>query len=138
MPLPPPPEASIAQNRPETAIVREINHVRRTHGLRALRIDRRLTRVAVRHSRMMLRLDALTHAPTLRARMSGAARKRYSETLAWVPRGGGPRTVVTMWMNSAPHRAVVLDGNLRRIGVGRVLGAMRGSGGWAITADFTS
>ena len=138
MPLPPPPDATMAQNRVETAIVREINHERRTHGLRALRVDRRLSRVADRHSRTMLRLDALTHAPALRARMSGAARRRYSETLAWVPGTGGAVGVVAMWMRSSPHRAVVLDGTLRRIGVGRVPGVMAGSGGWAVTAEFSS
>jgi hypothetical protein len=41
-------------------------------------------------------------------------------------------------MRSAPHRAVLMNGKLRRVGVGRVLGAMGAQRGNAITADFSS
>jgi len=41
-------------------------------------------------------------------------------------------------MNSAPHRHVLMNGRLRRVGVGRVYGAMGGQHGNAITADFSS
>ena len=39
------------------------------------------------------------------------------ETLVLLPnRNGGAATVVDIWMNSAAHRAIVLDPRLRRMG----------------------
>jgi uncharacterized protein YkwD len=141
MPFPPPPPVAVAaQSGAEIAIVRQLNRVRRQHGLRALRVNRRLGRVARRHSSAMLRLNLLTHAPTLPARLSGPRRSRYGETLAWMPDGSGPAAtrIVRLWLNSPGHRAVVLDGSLRRVGVGRVLGTMGPQRGYAVTADFSS
>ena len=146
MPVPaPPPTATAAMNRAETAIVREINRKRRSHGLRGVRISGRLANVARQHSKDMLAHDALTHSSfdgsSFSARLSHAGKhRRYGETLAWAPRGSraGARVIVRMWLRSAMHRAVLLDGSLRRIGVGRVYGSMGRQAGNAITADFSS
>jgi uncharacterized protein YkwD len=144
-PPPPPPTAYAARADVERAIVRQINRVRRSHGLRRVKLSVRLRRVARRHSRDMLRRDQLTHSASsgasVTARLSSAGkRRRYGEVLAWTPRGSGlgARRVVRMWMNSPTHRDVLLDGRLRRVGVGRVGGAMGRARGFAITADFTS
>jgi uncharacterized protein YkwD len=141
-----PPVAHVAkaQTRAENAVVAQINRVRRTHGLRAVHIDVRLARVARGHSRSMLRRDVLSHNSyngasfATRLRRVGP-RHRYGETLAWAPgRSGRAGLIVQMWMNSAPHRAVLMDGSLRRVGVGRWHGAMGAQRGVAITADFSS
>ena len=67
------------------------------------------------------------------------ARSRFGETLAWAPgRTGRAGTIVGLWMNSAPHRAVLMDGSLRRVGVGRWFGSMGAQRGVAVTADFSS
>jgi uncharacterized protein YkwD len=143
----PPPEpvvAVTAKNRAEAAIVRQVNRVRREHGLHRVRSSPRLARVARRHSRDMLRLDQLTHSSSdgrsFTARLSATGHRRHvGEVLAWAPRGtrSPARTIVRMWLNSPTHRAVILDDGLRRIGVGRMYGAMGPAGrGHAITADF--
>ena len=144
-PPPPPPTATAAKVSAERAIVRRINRVRRAHGLGRVKLSVRLTRVARRHSRDMLRRDSLTHSASsgasLSARLSRAGHRRaYGEVLAWTPRGSrvGPRRIVRMWMNSPSHRAVLLTGSLRRIGVGHVAGAMGRQHGHAVTADFSS
>jgi uncharacterized protein YkwD len=145
MPFVPPPEALAAQTRAETAIVREVNRVRRAHGLRAVRISGRLATLAENHSAAMLRHDALTHSSfdgsSFTARLSRAGRhRRYGETLAWAPSGSGAgaRKIVALWMASPPHRHVLMNGALRQVGVGRVFGALGSQRGHAITADFTS
>jgi len=144
MPVPPPPEATIAQTRAETAIVREINRMRRAHHLRGVRISTRLARVARHHSAAMLAQDVLTHSSfngtSFSMRLANAGRhRRYGETLAWLPRGAGSaRTLVRLWMGSSIHRRVLLDGSLRHVGVGRVYGAMGRQAGHAVTADFSS
>ena len=66
-------------------------------------------------------------------------RRRYAETLAWLPSGTArARLLVRLWMHSAPHRAVLMDGRLHRVGIGRVFGAMGTQRGHAVTADFSS
>jgi uncharacterized protein YkwD len=141
----PPVPATIAQTAAETAIVREINRLRRAHGLRSVRASRALERVARRHSRAMLAHDALSHSSfdgssfTARLRAAGPHR-RYGETLAWAPKGSGTtaRVLIRLWMGSPAHRAVLMDGALRRVGIGRSYGAMGAQRGTAITADFSS
>jgi uncharacterized protein YkwD len=142
---PPPVYAFAAQTKAETAIVREINRVRRAHHLHTVRLTRPLARVARRHSTEMLQHDVLSHSSfdgsTFSSRLQRAGKHRqYGETLAWAPAGSGAsgKIVVRLWMNSAHHRAVLLNGALRRVGVGRVFGAMDKQSGNAITADFSS
>jgi uncharacterized protein YkwD len=43
-----------------------------------------------------------------------------------------------MWMNSAPHRASLLDGRFRRIGVGRRIGMLGSTNSIVFTADLAS
>jgi uncharacterized protein YkwD len=147
MPLPPPPPliATAAKASPEAAIVREINRVRRSHHLHSVKLTKPLARVARNHSSEMLRHDLLSHSSftgaTFTSRLARAGKRRqYGETLAWAPRGSGAsgKLVVSLWMNSAPHRAVLMNGALRRVGVGRVYGAMGTQPGYGITADFSS
>jgi uncharacterized protein YkwD len=144
-PPPPPVPAAASRVSVERAIARRVNAIRRSHGLRRISFSVRLRKVARRHSRDMLRLDSLTHyasdGTSLSARLSRAGRRRhYAEVIAWTPRGGpvDARTVVRLWMRSPSHRAVLLNGSLRRIGVGRVSGSMGAQRGFAVTADFSS
>ena len=44
-----------------------------------------------------------------------------------------PQTIVDMWLNSPPHRKIMLSSAFQRIGVGR-----RGSSECYVTADFAS
>jgi uncharacterized protein YkwD len=145
VPLPPPAHATAAKVSAETAIVREINRVRRSHHLHAVKLTKPLTRVARTHSNEMLQHDVLSHSSfngsTFSSRLRRAGKHRqYGETLAWAPNGSGAsgKMVVSLWMNSAPHRAVLLNGALRRVGIGRIYGSMGTQAGNAITADFSS
>lgn len=146
-PVPAPPPMAVAaqaQTRAEHAIVHQINRFRRRHGLRAVHVDGALARVARAHSMAMMRHGVLTHDSfdgssfATRLRRTGP-RTRYGETLAFAPGSSGTAgTIVSLWIHSAEHRAVLLDGSLRRVGVGRWHGALGGQSGTAITADFTS
>jgi uncharacterized protein YkwD len=145
VPTPPPVYAFAAQAKAESAIVREINRVRRAHHLRAVRMTRPLARAARRHSVEMLEHDVLSHSSfdgsTFSSRMQRAGKRRqYGETLAWAPSGSSSsgKMVVGLWMNSPHHRAVLMNGALRRVGIGRVYGSMGEQAGNAITADFSS
>jgi len=145
MPVATPPPAYVASSTAEIAIVREINRIRRAHRLRAVKLTAPLARVARRHSSLMLKYDALSHSSfdgsSFSTRLQRAGKHRqYGETLAWAPDGAhvNARALLKLWMRSAPHRAVLMNGKLRRVGVGRVYGSLGAQRGNAITADFSS
>jgi uncharacterized protein YkwD len=145
MPVASPPPAYVASSTAEIAIVREINRIRRSHRLRAVKLTAPLARVARRHSSLMLKYDALSHSSfdgsSFSTRLQRAGKHRqYGETLAWAPDGAhvNARALLKLWMRSAPHRAVLMNGKLRRVGVGRVYGSLGAQRGNAITADFSS
>ncbi len=145
MPVAAPPPAYTASTQAEIAIVREINRIRRTHHLKAVKLVAPLAKVARRHSSLMLQHDALSHSSfdgsSFSTRLARAGRRRtYGETLAWAPDGAHvtARALLELWLASPPHRHVLLNGKLRRVGVGRVHGKLGPQGGSAITADFSS
>jgi uncharacterized protein YkwD len=143
--VPPPPPVYTAASTAEIAIVREINRVRRSHHLQTVKLTAPLTRVARRHSSLMLKYNALSHSSfdgsSFSTRLQRAGKRRsYGETLAWAPNGAGvnAKSLLRLWLGSAPHRQVLMNGKLRRVGVGRVYGALGAQRGNAITADFSS
>lgn len=133
-------------SKAEIAIVREINRVRRAHHLPTVKLVAPLAKVAKKHSTEMLQHNALSHSSfdgqSFSTRLAAGSRRRrqYGETLAWAPDGSHvtAKVLLSLWMHSAPHRAVLMNGRLRRVGVGRVRGAMGSQAGAAITADFSS
>jgi uncharacterized protein YkwD len=51
---------------------------------------------------------------------------------------GSAHRVVRMWMDSPPHRAILLSGSYRRIGIGKRVGSLGSSKACMVTADFSS
>jgi uncharacterized protein YkwD len=122
----------------ENEVLRLSNVARQDEGCSALRMDSKLRTAARRHSDDMARNGFMSHTgsggsgPAQRIRAAG-----YQITGAWaenVARGyPTPAAVMDGWMNSAGHRANILNCSLRAIGVG----AVRSTGGrvyW--TQDF--
>jgi uncharacterized protein YkwD len=137
-------EASARLNHCEWAVIRQINGIRAQHGLGHVRASRALSRAAERHTRDMLRRDFFDHpssdGSSFDSRLRGYVNARMvGETLAVLgQRHGGAATVVQMWMHSPPHRAVLLSGGFRRIGVARRWGTLGSAGRSVVTADFAS
>ena len=107
---------------------------RRAHGRRVVRGNARLHRAASRHGADMAHFDYFSHTSRSgasfldRIRRTGYLRRarRWSvgENIAW---GTGelstPRAIVAAWMRSAGHRANILNGRFREIGIGISFGA---------------
>ena len=123
----------------ERSLLREVNAVRRSNGLRLLSVDPALVRVARSYSATMLRTNAFTHgAMGARLAASGARGPAFGENLAW---GTGPygaaKFIVRSWMNSPGHRANLLRPGWNRIGLGIAKGTFQGyPGASVVTADF--
>ena len=130
----------------ERAMIRGINRQRAHYGLAALKPHKRLSRAADFHSWEML--DANYFAHTSRnggpfdERVRRYVNKRaLGETLAFLGgtcgRGSAHR-VVRMWMDSPGHRAILLSGAYRRVGLAKRVGSLGSMKACVVTADFGS
>ena len=126
-------------NQNERSLLSVVNDVRGDHGLRPLKVDPALARVARSYSVTLIRTDVFTHGAMFeRLARSGARGPAFGENLAW---GTGPyasaRHIVANWMASPAHRANLLRPGWNRIGLGAVKGNFLGyNGAMVVTADF--
>ena len=127
----------------ERKVIRIVNRIRAHHGLRRLKASRRLARAASRHTNDMLARDFLSHASSNGTGMAQRLR-RYTrahwigENIAAVSGRATARRAVRMWMQSPPHRAVLLSPSGRRIGIGKRRGRLGSSPLAVFTADLAS
>ncbi|MEX1141426.1 MAG: CAP domain-containing protein [Thermoleophilaceae bacterium] len=142
-----PPRAA-ATPRLARAAVCLINRRRVARGLRKLRLNRRLSRAARRHTRDMVRHRYFSHVSrnggdiSDRLHRSGYLGGRFSwtvgENLAWgAGRRGTPREIVRSWMRSPGHRRNMLSSRFREIGIGVVARAPIRSSARAATYTTT-
>jgi len=119
------------------SLLQTINSVRTSSHLAPLRVDVRLLRAARAHSADMMQRHYFAHGGVAgRAVAQGARGPVFGEDLAWGT-GVGARWVVSAWLASPAHRAVLLRPGFRRVGIGIAFGAFAGHGGAAVfTADF--
>lgn len=126
-------------NQTERSLLAVVNEVRTGNGLRPLRVDPVLARVARSYSVTMIKTDVFTHGAMFeRLARSGARGPAFGENLAW---GTGPyataRRIVAGWMASPGHRANLLRPGWNRIGLGAVQGNFLGyDRATVVTADF--
>jgi uncharacterized protein YkwD len=106
-----------------------LNAERHRHGLRPLRLNDRLSRAARAHSQDMARHGYFDHnsrnGSSFVARirrtgyLTGARRWKVAENIAWGTNWlASPRAIMKAWMDSPGHRANILDGSYREIGIG--------------------
>jgi uncharacterized protein YkwD len=136
-------------DRAVDATVCLINEARANHDLGSLRTKSALEHAAAAHSRDMVKRDFFSHdSPTgstpqqridRTGYLDGAHGWAVGETIAW---GSGsyatPAAIVRGWLKSPGHRAILLDGHYRDLGIGIALGAPTdgGGGGATFTGDF--
>ncbi|MFB4303051.1 CAP domain-containing protein [Actinomadura sp. NTSP31] len=116
-------------------VVTLVNAERAKHGCRALTVNSKLARAAQGHSADMHARNFFEHTnpdgkdPGDRITAAGYRWSSYGENIA---KGQStPASVMQAWMNSAGHRANILNCGYKEIGVGVVL-----SGGPFWTQDF--
>jgi uncharacterized protein YkwD len=122
------------------SMLKQVNKYRVSHGLRPLRENRRLQDAAAAHSKNMARHRMLSHTSSngmswsTRIRRHGYGGSWMGENLAvgwW-----SARETVGAWVRSSPHRANLLNGHFRALGVGVRRGTYGGHRVIYITADF--
>jgi uncharacterized protein YkwD len=99
-------------------LLRLLNQTRESHGLRPLKIDRSLSDDARVHTHKMIREDQIYDPYNLAAILSD-----YSWDDVGADVVGCAATIPRLhkaWMNHDAHRVILLNGNLRRVGIGAV------------------
>ena len=107
----------------------ELNRERDHYGLRKLKLNKKLSRAARRHAHDMARRNYFSHdtlgGGTFVDRIRGAGYLNgaqswvVGENLAWGSHSySRPSVIMRMWMHSAGHRANILNGSFKEIGIG--------------------
>jgi uncharacterized protein YkwD len=124
----------------------EINAIRVANGLPPIRTTKTLRLAAARHSRDMVRRHYFAHVSpsgqTVTDRVKkagylhGADSHHLGENIGWGSGSlGTPAAIVQAWMNSPPHREIILTRDFRDVGVGIAAGAPQGGDGRTYTLD---
>jgi hypothetical protein len=114
---------ALAQESPEQQVMDLANADRAQQGLAPLKWDPALAQAAAEHAQLMAQQPALSHQysgePDLVARAGGAGAhfRSIAENVALAP---SPQALEKEWMNSAPHRANLLNPAMNVMGVGLV------------------
>jgi uncharacterized protein YkwD len=119
-----------------SALLCLVNRKRADNGLKALKLDRKLQRAAGHHARDMVKHDYFAHqrdgGPDLTARLDrvGWNGRAWGENIAYgCGSSSTPKATLRNWMNSPPHRDILLSGTYRRGGLGVGAEAPCGSDG---------
>ena len=140
----------VALDRAERAAIAGINRERADRGLRGVRVDQRLSRAADAHSQDMLARRYFGHdnlgggswTARVRRYLRAGAIGEVIGQLRQAGRARGPRAeaalLVRMWMNSPPHRAVLLSPRLGRLGAARRVARAGDLSLTVYTVDFAS
>jgi uncharacterized protein YkwD len=144
--------AVAAQDRLEPPLLVELNRVRRAHGVGPLRVSSSLSRAAHLHAATMGARGFFGHDSADGTSFDRRIAQFYparpartwivGENLLWAT-DVSAREAVRMWMRSPAHRANVLSGRFREIGLGAVRargarGDFRGYDVTILVTDFGS
>jgi len=129
----------------------DVNRLRRSHGLGALRLSPKLNAAAAQHSREMARVGYFSHDSANGSafwrrvqRYYPSSGRRYwsvGENLLWASPDVDAAGALKMWLASPEHRANLLKGDWREIGLSAVHvpsapGVYHGLQVTIVTADF--
>ena len=136
----------------EAAVVRELNRVRAARGLSQLRAAPSLRVAARGHSQAMLSHDFFSHTSADGTAFSERIRRHYSNSgyvrwsvgealMATPSRSLDAEAIVAAWLESPPHRTIVLSPAWRDAGIGVLYtpsapATFGGEDAIVVTADF--
>ena len=140
----------ISSGQARKAVVCLINEKRAQSGLGPLERNRQLQRAAQRHSNRMKQSGCFSHQCPGEGSLDARLRSTgylggslgswsYSENVGWgKKRRATPAKIVEAWMHSPPHRANILSGTFKHLGIGIAKGTpqKQNAKGAMYTVDF--
>jgi uncharacterized protein YkwD len=144
------PSVTFAGSLTSGNLLRDVNALRASHGLRPLRLNAELSAAATQHSREMAADGYFAHdslnGQSFWRRIESWYRPRHrffsvGENLLWSSPDVTARRAIGMWMASPEHRANLLHAAWREVGfsavhVASAPGAFGGLEVTILTADF--
>lgn len=115
--------------RYRTRMLQLVNDTRDRNDRRLLRVDRKLSRYAIRHSQEMADAGYLFHTPDLANKLDGRNWSIGGENVGYA---SSLRAVMGLFMDSAPHRRNVL----RRGYDHAAVGVVKAGGSFWVTTIF--
>jgi uncharacterized protein YkwD len=121
-----------------------LNQIRQQHGLTSFTASSQLRNAARGHSDDMIERGYFDHNSPNEAWDARISRYLKSsligEDIAWGQGSyGTPEGIVSQWMHSPTHRAIILTAGFHRIGLGLTTGTVSGAEGAVMaTADFAA
>ena len=109
--------ASRGADELRTRMLALVNRSRHLRGLPALRINERLSREALAHSRKMSRDGSISHTPNLVAVIGDVGGTVFGEDVA---KGRSLRGIRDARLRRSETRRILLDGRFHRVGLGVV------------------
>ena len=144
-------QARVAISPLEADVLKEINDFRVAHHLRPLRVSGRLAVAARHHSSEMAARGYFSHTSANGSSfdrriarfypLHGARYWSVGENLLWSSPSVDAPGALQMWLNSPPHRDILMTARWREVGlsaihVGSAPGAYGGREVTIVTADF--
>jgi len=116
--------ATAAATSPQMLMLEKVNSFRAAHGVKKVHLSRSLEDSASRYSRHMMRSGYFGHA----SRIHASRRYRTLGEIIEIHRGLRARvsTAFHAWVNSPPHRSVMLMSQFRFAGAGFASGRFHG------------
>jgi uncharacterized protein YkwD len=127
--------AQLKKRQARKAIMCLLNQERAEHGLPAFERSKKLQRAAQKHSARMSGGNCFDHeCPGEADLVDRLGNVKYllgsllswtcAENIAWGMKSAGtPKAIMDAWMNSAGHRANILNGDLEQVGIGFAKGS---------------
>jgi uncharacterized protein YkwD len=133
------PTAAVRLTASEHAFFAAINQTRVEHGLAALTLDGNLVEAARFHSSDMVAHDYFAHGVFWRRLQSfGTTAGFLGENLGWSADQDPIRVLISLWLHSPEHRAVLLNRGFRSVGIGVAVGPFHGfPHALVVTTDFS-
>lgn len=104
-------------NDSERSFAKKTNAARVNAGKAKLKLDPHLSKVAIKHTREMASKDLLFHTPSTKLGNRVTNWIMLGENVGY---GGSVKTVQKAFMNSAGHKANILNGSYKYFGIGVV------------------
>jgi uncharacterized protein YkwD len=135
----------------QVSLLARVNELRRARGLQPVRLDPRLTAAALAHSQQMAAQGYFDHASSNGTPFWRRIAQYYpprpraiwvvGENLLWVTGSASAGAALRSWMNSPPHRQILLrrdwlDVGLAAVHAGAAPGVYGSGNVTIITADF--
>lgn len=124
------PAAALSSSEYQKDGIAATNRERSDRGIDTLRKNTCLQKLAVKQARKQAKANSMAHQP-MGPIMRKCGMNQVGENVAYGLSSG--QAVVAAWMNSAPHRANILDERFTRIGFGARQSA---DGTWYVSEVF--